>query len=274
MTPRPMNPPTSRATPLRRCIAGLLCAATCVLAWAQVLPDFHGRKVVAVTENAYPPLNMRDPKTGRGVGWEYDAFNEIARRLNLTVDWRLSSWDAMIESVRDGQFEVGMDGIAINEQRRQQVDFSAPYMHEQLYMLVRADETRFADPAAFRANPRLLAGAQPGTTSFYATGKELLGAPGANPRIKLFDTFGATAQALHAGDVDVVLSDLTGANTLMKQSPGLFKRVGPPLAGENYGFIFRKGSPLVAPVDAALAAMARDGTLERLNARWLPAAPR
>ena len=46
------------------------------------LPDLGGRVVEAVTENAYTPLNFVDPKTGQAVGWEYDAVNEIAERLN------------------------------------------------------------------------------------------------------------------------------------------------------------------------------------------------
>jgi len=245
----------------------------CALAGAQPLPDLGGRKVVAVTENAFPPLNMIDTRTGKGVGWEYDCFNEVARRLHLVVDWRVSSWDVMIESIRSGQFDVGMDGISVNEQRRSQVDFSAPYMHSSLLMLVRADEARFHDAAGFRANGKLLAGAQPGTTSFYATSRELLGTPSTSPRIKLFDTFGASVQALRAGDVDVVLSDPTGASANMARAPGAFKIVGAPLPGEDYAFILRKGSPLKAPIDAALAAMASDGTLERLNRKWLPPLP-
>ena len=68
------------------------------------LPDLGGRTVVAVTENAYTPLNFVDPVTGDAVGWEYDATNEICRRLNCEVDWQLSSWDAMITAVKEGQF--------------------------------------------------------------------------------------------------------------------------------------------------------------------------
>jgi polar amino acid transport system substrate-binding protein len=36
-----------------------------VIASAQGLPDLNGRKVVVVTENAYPPLQFVDPKTGK-----------------------------------------------------------------------------------------------------------------------------------------------------------------------------------------------------------------
>ena len=64
------------------------------LAGATGLPDLGGRKILAVTENAYTPLNFADPKTGEGIGWEYDAFNEIGKRLNLKVEWKQASWDA------------------------------------------------------------------------------------------------------------------------------------------------------------------------------------
>ncbi len=264
---------SSAVASLRRWLPAAALLLACCLATAQPLPDLGGRKVVAVTENAFPPLNMLDPRTGKGTGWEYDCFNEIARRLHLVVDWRISSWDVMIESIRSGQFDVGMDGISVTDERRSQVDFSAPYMRAQLLMLVRADETRFRDATSFRANARLLAGAQPGTTSFYATARELLGTASTSPRIKLFDTFGATVQALRAGDVDVVLSDPTGASGQIGRSPGIFKIVGTPLPGEDYAFIFKKGSPLKAPIDAALASMVRDGTIDRLNKRWLQALP-
>ncbi len=231
------------------------------------LPDLAGRTVKAVTENAYRPLNFADPQTGEGIGWEYDAFNEIARRLNLKVEWNLASWDTMIEAVRQGQFDVGMDGITITEERKSQVDFSEPYMVSEQHMLVRADEDRFADADSFAANQELLVGAQAGTTNFYvAVG--MLGGEEANPRIKLFDTFGASVQALKAGDVDLVLMDKTSAAGYMGAAPNAFKLVGQPLGTEEFGFIFTPGSDLVAPVNAAIRSMREDGTLEQLNRKW------
>ena len=161
------------------------------------LPDLGGRKVAAVTENAYTPLNFVDPATGKAVGWEYDAVNEICRRLNCVVDWQVTSWDAMIAAVKEGQFDVGMDGITINDERKQQVDFSIPYMTSQQFMLVRADENRFTTPEEFAADPKLLIGSQAGTTNFYTAVYNVLDGDEANPRIKLFENFGASVQALH-----------------------------------------------------------------------------
>lgn len=235
---------------------------------AQGLPDLGGRTIVAVTENAYTPLNFADPKTGEGIGWEYDAVNEIARRLNATVDWKLTSWDVMIQAVRDGQFDIGMDGITINDERKAQVDFSDPYMVSEQFMLVRADESRFSDAAGFKADPKLLAGAQAGTTNFYVAVYNVLESNEQDPRVKLFETFGASVQALKTGDVDLVLMDKVSAEGYIGASPGSFKIVGGPLGREEFGFIFKKGSDLVAPVNAALAAMKADGTLAALDRKW------
>ncbi|HET7718098.1 MAG TPA: transporter substrate-binding domain-containing protein [Bauldia sp.] len=235
---------------------------------AAELPDLGGRTVKAVTENAYTPLNFADPKTGEGIGWEYDAFNEIAKRLNLKVEWHLSSWDTMIQAVREGQFDVGMDGITITEEREEQIDFSDPYMTSEQFMLVRADEDRFTDAESFAANPELLVGAQAGTTNFYTAVYEVLDGNEANPRIKLFDTFGASVQALKSGDVDLVLMDKTSAAGYMGASPNAFKLIGGPLGTEHFGFIFTPGSDLVEPVNAAIQSMKDDGTIDRLNQKW------
>jgi polar amino acid transport system substrate-binding protein len=235
---------------------------------AAELPDLGGREVVVVTENAYPPLQFVDPKTGEAIGWEYDAMREIAKRLNFAPRFENSSWDAMIPAVSEGQYDIGMTGITIRDDRAEKVDFSDPYMHSEMRMLVRADEDRFADAAGFRAFEPGLIGAQAGTTPFYTAVYEVLDGDEANPRIKLFETFGASVQALRAGDVDLVLTDSTGGEGYVKANPGSFKLIGAPMGSEEFGFIFPKGSDLVAPVNAGIAELKADGTLDALNQKW------
>jgi polar amino acid transport system substrate-binding protein len=55
----------------------------------------------------------------------------------------------------------------------------------------------------------------------------------------------------------------------MGASPDAFKIVGDPLGREEFGFIFTPHSDLVAPVNAALQSMKNDGTIDRLNKKWL-----
>src|SRR6218665_3932928 len=107
--------------------APLLALGLAVPAHAQDLPDLGGRSIKAVTENAYYPLNFAD-KSGAGIGLKYDVINEAAKRLNAKVEWNLSAWDVMIEAVRTGQFDIGADGITINEEREAQIDFTQPFI--------------------------------------------------------------------------------------------------------------------------------------------------
>jgi polar amino acid transport system substrate-binding protein len=232
------------------------------------LPDLGGKTVVAVTGNDYTPLNFVDPQSGKAVGWEYDAVEEICRRLNCVVDWQVTSWDTMIAAVQEGQFDVGMDGITITDERKAQVDFSEAYMVSQQFMLVRADESRFSTPEEFAADAELLIGSQTGTTNFYVAVYSVLDGDEANPRIKLFENFGATVQALIAGDVDMVLMDAASSRGYIGANPDKLKSIGDPLGTEEFGFIFTPGSDLLAPFNAAILTMKEDGFIEHLNNRW------
>ena len=253
--------------------AVLFASAVIGSAAAAELPDLKGRTIQAVTENAYTPLNFADPKTGQGIGWEYDAVNEIGKRLNAKIVWNTMAWDPMIQAVHDGQYDIGMDGISITDDRKSQIDFSDPYMDNKEYMLVRKDEDRIKQPGDLVTNTDLLIGAQSGTSGFYAA--EGLMNPnlkdGDTPddsRVKLFDTFGASVQALKSGDVDMVLMDQASINGYIAADPGVFKTVGDAIGSDQFGFILKKGSDLVAPINAAIASMKADGTLDGLNKKW------
>ena len=235
---------------------------------AQDLPDLQGREVVVVTENAYPPLQFMDQKTGQPIGWEYDAMSELGKRLNFAPVFETSSWDAMIPAVSEGQYDIGMTGITIRDDRREKVDFSESYMRSEMFMLVRADEDRFSSGDEFAATEDALIGAQVGTTPFYTAVYDVLDGDEQNPRITLFETFGASIQALKVGDVDLVLTDGTAGQGYVDANPEVFKLVGEPMGSEDFGFIFPKGSDLVEPINAGIASLRDDGTLDALNTKW------
>jgi polar amino acid transport system substrate-binding protein len=227
------------------------------------LPDLGGRTVTVAVENAYLPFNYIDPADGQGKGWDYDAWDEICRRLNCTVDYQEAAWEGMIQAVADGQFDAAADGITITPQRARQVDFSDGYIRVDQRLLVRSDEDRFEEAEDITADESLKIGTQIGTTNFDKA-KELWG----EDRITAFDQFPAAVEALINGDVDVVIMDETaGLGYVGANAPDL-KLVGEPLQSDELGFIFPKGSDLVEPVNAALASMAADGFLDGLAAKF------
>lgn len=232
------------------------------------LPDLGGRDVNVAMANDYTPLQFIDPATGEPAGWEYDFLAEVASLINANIVFHNTSWDAMIPAVQTGQFDMGMDGITITADRAEQVDFSAPYMTSEQFLLVRADEDRFTTPAELAADAELLIGSQAGTSGFYTAVYDILDGDEANPRIILFDNFGASVQALIAGDVDTVLVDAASGAGYIGANPDALKIVGDAIKSEEFGIIFTPGSDLIEPFNTAIAALASDGTLDELNTKW------
>jgi polar amino acid transport system substrate-binding protein len=231
------------------------------------LPDLEGREVLIAVENAYNPFNFIDADSGEAIGYDYDIFAEICARLNCTPVFVETSWDAML-AVMGGQgnfdtFDIGADGITITEERAEHVDFSDPYIQLAQVLLVRADEDRFTNADELSADSSLLVGTQPGTTN-YDTSVELVG----EERIVAYDQFGLAVQALINGDVDAVVMDNVAGLGYVGANPGEVMITGDPLTSEELGFIFSKGSDLRDPVNAALAQMAEDGTLDQLFQKW------
>ena len=76
------------------------------------------------------------------------------------------------------------------------------------------------------------------------------------------------------GQRDLALADVhprehqPGARLRWSHGQGAFKVMDEPLGSDQFGFIFKQGSDLVAPFNAAIAALKADGTFDKLNQKW------
>lgn len=233
---------------------------------AGALPDLGGREVTIAVENAYPPFNYVNPATGKGEGWDYETWDEICRLLNCKPVYQEASWEGMIAAVANKQYDVGADGITITEERAQQVDFSEGYIQVAQRLLVRVGEDRFKNMDEFVANADLRIGTQTGTTN-YETAKGLMD----EARIQAFEQFPFAVAALINGDVDAVIMDETAGQGYVGTSADQIQLIGDPITSDQLGFIFPKGSDLVAPVNQALAEMRSSGKLDELAQKYFSA---
>ena len=242
----------------------LLSGISLVGVQAQELPDLEGQTITVAVENAYIPFNFVDPETGEADGWDYDAVGEICARLNCVPEYVETAWDGMILAVANGEFDMAADGITINEERAEIVDFSDGYISHEQVLLARIDEDRFSDAESLVADESLMVGVQPGTTNYFVA-IDLVG----EDRIVAYETFPVAVQALIAGDVDAVVMDDVAGQGYVGVNADRVKIAGEPLtATEELGFIFPPGSDLVEPVNLALESMREDGTLEAINNKW------
>ena len=222
------------------------------------IPNLNGREIRVAVENAYLPFNYIDPTTKQGAGWDYDALAAICARLNCKPKLVETGWDGMIQGVANGQFDMAADGITITPDRAQVVAFSRGYIKVEQRLMVRKNESRFNTLAAFKSGT-FVVGTQIGTTNYETAKKEYT-----EVRIKAFDQFAFAVQALINSDVDAVIIDSTAGQGYVGQNADKIRLLDDSLSSDQLGFIFPLKSDLVAPVNAALAAMDADGTLAKL----------
>jgi polar amino acid transport system substrate-binding protein len=226
------------------------------------LPDLGGRAVTVAVENAYPPFNSIDEATGEGVGWDYDAVTAICERLNCVPEFKEAAWDGIFPAMNVGEFDWLADGVTITEERKEQVDFSIPYVTVGQVLLVRVDE-QMTSVDEFKADENKLVTTQVGTTNEIVAKENF-----SEDRIQSFEDFGAAVLAVTSGDADGVVIDNISALGFMEENEGKLKVLGQLTSDEQLGFAFPPGSDLVEPVNAALESMMADGTLDELNKKW------
>lgn len=235
----------------------------CLGSAEEALVDLECRKVTVAVENAYLPFNYIDSKTGKAGGWDYDVIPEICKRLHCQPVFVEVSWDILIQSVADGLYDLGGDGITINAERDEIVDFSMGYVAFEQRLLVRKGESRFSTIEEFAANPDLVMGTQSGTTN-YETAIEYL----PEDRVLAFEQFPFAVQALISGDIDAVIIDEIAGTGYLGENADQLELIGPAISSDALGFVFPTGSDLVEPFNLAIQDMMDDGTLEEINLRY------
>lgn len=227
------------------------------------LPDLDGREVTIAVENAYLPFNYIDAETGDAAGWDYEAIDYMACLLNFEPVYETFAWEPMIQAVADGQFDMAADGITINDERAEIVDFSDGYINIEQRLLVKIGEDRFSNADELAADPSLKIGSQTGTTN-YETAIDLVG----QDRVVAFEQFGFAVQALIEGDVDAVIIDETAGQGYVGENADQVELIGDSLSSDELGFIFPKGSDLVEPINQAISVMKENGTMQELGEKY------
>jgi polar amino acid transport system substrate-binding protein len=181
--------------------------------------------------------------------------------LDCKPEFKQAAWDGIFPAMQAGEFDMLADGVTVTADRAKIVDFSTPYVSVNQYLMVRNAETRTVED--MKADAKAKIGTQIGTTNeiaakAYFTGKS----------IQAFEDFGAAVLALKSNDIDGVVIDYIAAQGFMGENKDVFKLAGQISAGDELAFVFPPKSALVANVNAALAAMKADGTLDTLNKKW------
>jgi polar amino acid transport system substrate-binding protein len=232
---------------------------------AQTEPSNHdlgGRTITIAVENQYVPFNYINKDTNEPEGWDYDTWRAICEKLNCKPKFEETGWEGMIQAVSDDQFDAAGDGITINDERAEVVDFSQGYIKVEQRLMVRKGEDRFTSLEAFKEGDYRL-GTQTGTTNYETAVQEY-----GEGRVQAFETFPFAVQALLNGDVDAVIIDDTAGQGYVGADREQLELLDGSISSDELGFAFPKGSDLVADVNWALDELTNDGTLKQINDKY------
>jgi polar amino acid transport system substrate-binding protein len=225
--------------------------------------DLGGKVFKVGSDTTYPPFEFIDDTSGDVVGFDVDIANAICAKINCKVEFITTAWDGLFAALDASEFDMAISGISITAQRDETFDFSDAYFYVNPALAVRSeDEALTLDD--FKNSKDMMVGAQTGTTNADVI-TELFG----RDRVRLYDTFGAAAQALVNGDIDGMCIDGPSADAFVQEYAGQLV-VNIPKIGEGtpLGFMFREGDENVDAFNAGLKMIQEDGTLDALVAKW------
>lgn len=78
------------------------------------------------TEGDYIPYAYHD-ESNNLVGIEVEIMDLLASDLGVTVDWTPAPWDSLIAGVDADKYDLVIDSLAVNDERREKFDFTDAY---------------------------------------------------------------------------------------------------------------------------------------------------
>ncbi|MFM1994571.1 MAG: hypothetical protein RLZZ610_88 [Actinomycetota bacterium] len=249
-------------------LTGCAPAATTEAAPDQLQTITPGKLTIGTGLPAYEPWVVGDaPESGEG--FEAAVAYAIAAELGFApedVVWVRTTFD---EAIAPGpkNFDFNLQQYSITDERKEAVDFSSPY-YQTAQTVITVEGSAAASAKSLADLQGLVIGAATGTTSFAAIENIIKPTAGA----KAFNSNDDAKAALSSGQVDAIVVDLPTAFylTAVELDGGIILgQLAGAEAGDSFGLVLDKGSPLTAAVSAAVDALRASGKLAEIETTWL-----
>jgi L-cystine transport system substrate-binding protein len=211
------------------------------------------------TEGTYAPFTFHNEEDVL-TGYDVEVIKEVAKRLELDVEFMETQWDSMFAGLNSGRFHLIANQVGINEDRKKNYDFSEPYTYSSAVLVVPKGSTgitSFEDLLGKKAAQSL--------TSNYGkiaeeNGAELVGVEGLAQAIEL----------MKQGRADATVNDkLAVLDYIKQQGDEEITIVAESDEVSEMAFPVNKGDQeLVDAINEQLKAMKDDGTLTSISEEW------
>nr|WP_281176893.1 transporter substrate-binding domain-containing protein [Amphibacillus sediminis] len=193
-------------------------------------------------------------------GYDVEVIKEIAKRLDLDIDFEIMSIDSMLPAIDSGRVDLAINDIESTDKRKGQFNFSEPYKYSYSTMVVRASDYSGIHSLEDLAGKK----AGGGATTIYSQiaehyGAEVITYGNANNEAYLRD--------VSNGRTDVIVNDFYLSTFGVAAFPDFDIMIHPDLKFHptEQAIAIRKGEDeLTEVINEVLNEMREDGTLSEL----------
>ena len=232
------------------CLVLALMMTVCCLASCGAKSD---DELVMATNAAFPPYEYMEGEEYAGI--DIDLAEAIAEKLGKKLVIENVEFGTIVTGVETGKYDVGIAGMTVTDERKEQVDFSIEYVTSTQYIIVPAD----VDPATFDLNDKII-GVQQGTTGdmFYASVTDVFTAK----EVKRYKSAVDAAADMELGRVDCVIIDELPAKKIVENNSDSMICYDAGWAPEDYAIAVQKGSDLLPVINKVLERLVSEGKID------------
>ena len=246
-------------------------------AWAGATIDrvIANKKLVVSTDPAYPPQSQQNPDGGFE-GFDIDVAREIAKRLDVEVEFVTPAWEVITSGNWGGRWDLSVGSMTPTKARAEVLEFPAIYYFTPAAFFVHEESKA---EALSDLNGKRIGTCGGCTYENYLNKNLVIDAEGVPSftydveagEVRTYDTDTNVMDDLKIGDgkrLDAGISALPTITEAIKNGYPL-RVLGDPVFFEPLAVAIDKGDPEFAlKIGQIVKAMHADGTLKSLSEKW------
>ncbi|WP_214817622.1 MULTISPECIES: transporter substrate-binding domain-containing protein [unclassified Exiguobacterium] len=229
--------------------------------WEEIQEE--GKLTIGTAGTLYP-ASFREEESDTLTGFDVELMKEIAKRLELEVEFKEMAFDNMLTSVQNGQIDVAANDISVTEDRKEKFAFSKPYKYTYGTAIVRKSDLSGIESLEDLKGKKAAGEA---TTVFMDVAREY----GAEEVIYDNATNDQYLRDVSTGRTDVILNDYYLQTLALAFFPEFDITIHPDIAynPQEVAFLMDKeNDELQENIDRVLGEMLEDGTVKELSEQF------
>ena len=213
-------------------------------------------------DDSFPPMGFRD-ENNNIVGFDIDVATEVANRMGVELKLQPIEWSTKEMELNTGSVDCLWNGLSIDDERKQAMDLSEPYMTNRMVLVV-LNDSEYTDQASLAGKT---IGVQNGSTAEKILEESDFSKTIGNT-IGFKDNVTAFME-LETKGIDAIFMDEVVANYAITSQNKDFKVLEDGLTEEEYAVGFKKGNTALKNEEQKyIDEMKADGTMTQISEKW------